>query len=64
MNSLLFPGLPALGSVYLYQRLRNKHVATVTVLQSPLFVWCAPVVVVLFGILRNVPVYPFTLLAP
>src|SRR6267143_629459 len=33
MNSLLFPGLPALGSVYLYQRLRNKHVATVTVLQ-------------------------------
>jgi len=64
MNSLLFFGLPALGGVYLYQRLLNKRVATAPVLQIPFFVWCALVVVVLFGILRNVPVYPFTLLAP
>ena len=31
---------------------------------SPLFVKAFLVVVVLFGVLRNVPVYPFTMLAP
>ena len=62
MNCLLFPGLPAIGGVYLYQGRRNKDGATF--LQSPKFGWCALAGGFLFCVLRNLPVFPFTLLAP
>jgi hypothetical protein len=64
MNCLLFPGLPALAGIYVRERLRKRTGATTTILQSPTFGWCAVAGVVLFWILRNVPVFPFTLLAP
>jgi len=64
MNCLLFAGLPAFGGVCLYQRLRNKTGAAAAILRSPTLGWCVVAGVVLFCILRNVPVFPFTLLAP
>lgn len=64
MNALLFLGLPVAGCVYLYQRVRNQDGAAANVLKSPLLGWWTLAAVVLFWALRNVPVYPFTLLAP
>jgi len=64
MNSLLFLGLPLVGFVCFHPRVRNKESASANVLKSPLPGWWALAAIVLFWILRNIPVYPFTLLAP
>jgi len=55
LNPLTVLALPALG--FLVVR-REKYFV------KPLWVWTALGVVVVFGVVRNIPVYPFTLLAP
>jgi len=47
-NPLVIIGLPFLGWI----------------LTRPGWLWAAVTVVVMFGVVRNIPAYPFTLLAP
>jgi len=54
-NPLAISLLPVIG--YLVVRSEENHV-------KPVWIWTLLGVVVVFGVLRNIPVYPFTLLAP
>ena len=54
-NPLAISLLPVVG----YLAVRGERVAL-----KPIWIWTLLGVVVVFGVLRNVPVYPFTLLAP
>ena len=54
MNPLLVASLPVLGLLWLFPNWQRKRWVPWTVLA----------IVVGFGILRNLPVWPFTLLAP
>ncbi len=65
-NILLVTSLPLLFySLYinLLNIFRTKQ-ATQQIFYSPVFVKVVLVVVVLFGALRNIPAYPFTMLTP
>jgi hypothetical protein len=65
MNLLVFIGLPALVAAHLWQRRRRQEKGLIqSLLDRPAAGWTALAVVVLFWVLRNVPIYPFTLLAP
>jgi uncharacterized protein DUF2752 len=64
-NPLMVASLPFLLSVCLfhsYQLISGQTPARVFV--KPSWIWTMVAVVVAFGLLRNVPVFPFTLLAP
>ena len=54
MNPLLVASLPVLGLLWLFPNWQRKRWVP----------WLALAIVVGFGILRNLPVWPFTLLAP
>jgi len=54
-NSLAIVMLPLAGYLIVH-----GDVSTM----KPVWIWVLLVVVVAFGVLRNIPVYPFTLLAP
>lgn len=65
-NVLLVASLPLLFYSLLIGLLnvfRSKQL-TQKIFYSPVFVKIVLAVVVLFGVLRNIPVYPFTMLAP
>lgn len=65
-NVLLVMSLPLLvysAFVSLSNVFRTKPVIQ-KIFYSPVFVKIVLVVVVLFGVLRNIPIYPFTMLAP
>lgn len=55
LNPLAIALLPPVG----YLVVRRGRVA-----MKPAWIWSLLAVVVVFGVLRNVPVYPFTMLAP
>jgi hypothetical protein len=55
LNPLAISLLPLVG----YLAVRHERVA-----MKAVWIWTLLVTVVLFGILRNIPVYPLTLLAP
>jgi predicted membrane protein len=55
---LIYAAIVAVVSAFKKQRVKQK------IFYSPLFVKTVLVVVVAFWILRNIPRYPFTLLAP
>ena len=54
-NPLAISLLPLVG----YLVLRRGHVT-----MKPVWIWTLLATVVIFGVLRNIPVYPLTLLAP
>ena len=54
-NPLAISLLPVVG----YLAVRGESLAL-----KPIWIWTLLGVVVVFGVLRNIPVYPFTLLAP
>ncbi|HUI07284.1 MAG TPA: DUF2752 domain-containing protein [Verrucomicrobiae bacterium] len=54
-NPLAISLLPLVG----YLVLRRGHVT-----MRPVWIWTLLITVVMFGILRNIPVYPLTMLAP
>ena len=64
-NSYTILALPLLGlvllSVFILSTNGNRLLA---VFRRPLFLWGMLVAVLTFWVLRNVPVYPFTVLAP
>ncbi len=65
-NLLLVMSLPLLiysASVSLSNVFRTKTVIQ-HIFYSPAFVKVVFVIVVLFGVFRNIPIYPFTMLAP
>jgi hypothetical protein len=64
MNPLVFIGLPVLIGFHLVQKRRRQEGIFESLLARPAFAWAALAVVVLYWILRNLPFYPFTLLAP
>ncbi len=51
-------GLAAEGLFYFF----NKKIPTV--FMKPAWIWAIFAVIILYGIARNIPVYPFTVLAP
>ena len=65
LNPLMMVLLPAVIVSLLVRSLRKAAGRTVCRrVVSPVWIWALLVVVVLFWILRNVPVHPFTMLAP
>ena len=65
MNPLIFILPPALGGIYFWRHLNGGHVAKASgALGQPVWGGWWLIVLVLFWILRNIPLYPFTLLAP
>ncbi|MBL9124805.1 MAG: DUF2752 domain-containing protein [Planctomycetaceae bacterium] len=62
-NPLLIVGLPVLASAWAYLRLRAAAGRPVAAL-SPYWISTIAIVLIAFGLLRNVPYYPWTLLAP
>ena len=63
-NALLVSSLPAvlfLGARFIQARLTNRPFPLVC---RPAWLWAGLVVMVLFGVLRNLPFAPFTALAP
>jgi len=65
-NVLLVTSLPLIfysSYINLLNAFRTKQIIQ-QVFYSPVFVKIVLGVVVLFGVLRNIPVYPFTILAP
>ena len=65
LNALFVLALPVTGGV-LAARAFAQHQgrALPSGLQRPWVLWALLGVVILFGIARNIPIYPFTLLAP
>lgn len=65
-NALMVLSLPMIGySAFIFiWNTFNKNKKTQKIFYDPLFVKILLVVVVLFGVLRNIPFYPFTWLAP
>lgn len=61
-NLLLFLFLPLLGYVAVKAVLQPGR--QISILYKPVFVNAVLVLVILFALLRNLPLYPFTLLAP
>ncbi|MDF7801232.1 DUF2752 domain-containing protein [Pontiellaceae bacterium B1224] len=59
LTVLLLPGLFILAGAEL---IFNRHDISTRI--RPAYLWALIVIFILFGILRNLPVYPFTLLAP
>ena len=55
MNPVTVLGLPLIGVLYVTGRLDRL---------KPVWIWTLLVVLVVFGVLRNLPWQPFTLLAP
>lgn len=55
-NALTMLALPFVG----YLVVRRRDTSTI----RPFWVWLTVIAVIGFGILRNIPAYPFTLLAP
>ena len=64
MNLLAFGLVPLLILLGLPHWLRRRPPGATTVWGRPWFIWFLAGVVVAFGVLRNLPIPPFTLLAP
>ena len=65
LNPLMVPALPFLAYPfisYVLYNLRGKGLPRINI--PPFLAWSILALVILFWILRNVPVYPFTVLAP
>jgi hypothetical protein len=62
-NPLLVGGLPVLASVWGYRRLSAWRGKPPALLPAG-WIWTILVVLIAFGVVRNVPIYPLTLLAP
>ena len=65
-NALIVITLPFLiyiGLVWLYNFVYEEQVR-IKIFYNNTFVWTLFIVIILYGVLRNIPVYPFTLLAP
>ena len=58
-NSLFVCGVPLAATAWVWNRCRPQPLAP-----RPVWAWWLVVLLVAFGIVRNVPVYPFDLLAP
>ena len=64
-NALYVLALPVAAVVSFVRVIARRRGRKLTpLLQRPSAVWWLLGVVIVFGILRNIPVYPFTLLAP
>ena len=61
LNALFILSLPCLATFGLYRWAKSDREANVW---KPQWTWVLLGMVVAFGVLRNIPVYPFTLLAP
>jgi hypothetical protein len=59
-NALMVFSLPFI--IYSYKEISGKELKRIFV--KPVFIWLLLVLVLLFWIIRNIPVYPFTVLAP
>ena len=65
LNGLFVLSLPVLGGACLWQVTRLKSLTPLLALSAkPILVWLALALIIAFGILRNVPVAPFSWLAP
>jgi len=65
MNPLAFTLLPTMAGVCLWRkRLRANGLINEEFFTKPLWIWLLAAVTLTFWILRNVPLYPFSLLAP
>jgi magnesium-transporting ATPase (P-type) len=65
-NALLvitFPFLIYITLIWLYNFVFEKHVR-IKLFYNNKFVWTLFIVIILYGVIRNISVYPFTLLAP
>jgi hypothetical protein len=64
-NPLMILLLPFIVYALVSHRLNATRVwAPPEIFARPVFVWLLVAVIIAFGVLRNVPVYPFTVLAP
>jgi hypothetical protein len=64
-NALLVLLVPPLGGVLLWQTFSTRLARPWSINQlHPAWVWTLVAVVLTFGALRNIPLYPFTLLSP
>ncbi|MEN6371570.1 MAG: DUF2752 domain-containing protein [Armatimonadota bacterium] len=61
LNPLMVISIPFLLYLYIRQALRQMRPAQPV---KAIWLWCVLAVIIIYGILRNIPVYPFTLLAP
>lgn len=59
-NALVTLALPFLAVAAVWSRWRSQPAAN----WKPVYTWWLLGVVVVFGIVRNIPIYPFTLLVP
>ena len=64
LNFLAFGVVPLLVLIGLGEWCRRGQPHRLAVWQRPWFTWLLVGMVIAFGVLRNVPVVPFTLLAP
>ena len=65
MNSLVILALPFVAYHLLSELLKRvRGKALPRIFTSPVWGWVLVGIVVAFGILRNIPIYPFTLLSP
>jgi hypothetical protein len=65
LNALFVLALPVTAGVFATRELARRQGHKLKPLfQTPLALWILFSVIILFGIVRNIPVYPFTLLAP
>ena len=65
LNALFVLALPVTGGMLAARAFaRRQGRAWPSGLQKPWVLWALLGVVILFGIARNIPVYPFILLAP
>ncbi|MCE5194863.1 MAG: DUF2752 domain-containing protein [Nitrospiraceae bacterium] len=55
--------IPFLAGYILYDGVMNK-IFQQKILMPPIVIWTLLFIIILFGILRNIPIYPFILLAP
>jgi hypothetical protein len=64
-NSLTVLVLPFLIYAFLsYGLTAIKNCQLPRIFVRPIFVWTLVAVIIIFGVLRNVPIYPFRMLAP
>jgi hypothetical protein len=64
LNFLAFGVAPVLILIGLSERLHRGEPQRPSVWERPWFLWLLAGLVLVFGVLRNVPLAPFTLLAP
>jgi hypothetical protein len=62
-NSLMILGIPVLAAVWSWRRVQVARGGPTTLLAAK-WIWLILGVLVAYGILRNIPYYPWTLLAP